>query len=147
MSRLLLAILLVVLLSLSVPPLRERAMPRYRAMGDWAWVHLEGPVTPLLTPLRRTRTEAETGQVISRLITWRNRGFPPPQSAELPLFMKQAGLDSTALDAWGTPYQLHIRPDSVYLRSAAQDTMMMTEDDIVRPLRYPSPYRLRRPRR
>ena len=147
MSRLFLAILLVVLLSISVPQLRERAMPKYRAFGDWAWVHLEGPLTPALTPLRRTKTQTEMSQVINRAVNWRNRGFPPPETADLPEFMRAAGLDSTATDEWGLRYQVEIRPDSIYLRSGAQDRTLNTEDDMVVALRYPSPYRLNRPGR
>lgn len=147
MSRLFFAVLLVVLLSLSVPQLRERAMPKYRAFGAWAWVHLEGPLAPVLTPYRRTKTSAEMAQVVNRMVSWRNRGFPPPETQDLPLFMHQAGLDSTATDAWGTPFFVTIRPDSVHLQSAAQDLKPQTEDDLKTSIRYPSPYRLRRPRR
>ena len=147
MKRLLLAALLLVLLTLSIPALRERAMPKYRATGTWVWDRVEGPLSPALTPWRRMQTQAEMGRVVNLLIGWRNRGFPPPQTEDLPQFMLRASLDSTATDEWGSPYNLKLEPDSVFLQSYGPDRQLGTEDDIVVAIRYASPYRLRRPRR
>lgn len=149
MTRLLLALLFVFLLSLTLPDLRARAMPKYRAAAAWTWEVVDGPLTPVITPWRRVETQYEMGQVMTQLVVQRNRGQPPPTTEELPAFMKREALDSTATDKWGKRYVLEARPDSIYLRSAGADTIYGTDDDLVSVVRYPSPYRRpgRRPRR
>lgn len=147
MKRLLIALLLVFLLSLTIPALRSRAVPKYRAAGSWVWGHLQGPLSPIITPWKRLETESEMAAIVNQLIKQRNRGFPPPRSQELPLLMQRAGLDSTATDEWGSPYDVFTRPDSVYLRSAGPDATLETEDDIVVPVRYSTPPRSSRRRR
>lgn len=141
MKRLLLAILLVVLLSVSVPALRSRAMPRYRALGSWIWGYLEGPVSPAFNPWRRMETKAEMAKIANQLIVLRNRGFPPPENEQLPEFVVRATDDSTATDAWGSSYDIRAGADSVYLRSPGADVEVGTEDDLIVALRFPSPYR------
>lgn len=136
MKRLFLAVLLVVFLSLSIPPLRERAVPMYADGWGWVWERAEGPLAPALTPWRRMRTEAEMASVMNLFVGKRNRGEQPPDPATLPRVMERADLDPTATDYWGNPYLLEIRPDSIYLRSAAQDLQMNTPDDIVLALGY-----------
>ena len=147
MKRLMLAVLLVVFLSMAVPPLRERAMPKYRAAGGWVWGVLDGPLSPVITPWRRIQTKSEMSRIATLLITSRNRGFPPPTTQELPQFMLRGSLDSTATDHWGSPYVVGTKPDTVYIRSAGPDLQYDTEDDILAPVRYPSPSRRRGTRR
>ena len=144
MRRLFLAALMLVLLSLSVPSLRERAMPRYEAAGSWVWARLEPPLTPLLTPWRRMKTQSEMARITAEMVRRRNIGLPPPDPDALQIFTAHAGIDSTATDVWGTPYHFRIQPDSVFLRSAGQDLELETEDDLLEAIRYASPYRLRR---
>lgn len=141
MKRLLLALLLVFMLSLTIPTLRARALPKYSAAAAWVWTVIDGPMTPILTPWRKVETQYEMGQIITQLVVQRNRGRPPPTNDELPSFMQREALDSTATDMWGKRYLLLSRPDSVYLRSAGPDTIFDTEDDIIDVVRYPSPYR------
>lgn len=147
MKQLLLALLLVFFLSMAVPPLRARAMPKYRAAGSWVWGVLDGPLTPVITPWRRLQTKSEMSRIANLLITWRNRGYPPPTTEELPRFMFRGSLDSTATDHWGTPYAIGSKPDTVYVRSAGPDRELGTEDDLLAPVRYPTPSRRRGPRR
>lgn len=144
MKRLLLAVVLLILLSISIPALRDRAMPKYRAAGSWVWGVVDGPLTPVLTPYRRLETQSEMGEIMRALISHRNRGFPAPNEAELPAFMAGARLDSTATDVWGTRYNVLIQPDSFYLRSAGPDGELQTNDDIVDAIRYRSFNRRRR---
>ncbi len=144
MKRLLLAVALLILLSISIPALRDRAMPKYRAAGSWVWGVVDGPLTPVLTPYRRLETQSEMGEIMRALISRRNRGFPPPNEAELPAFMASEKLDSTATDVWGTRYNVLIQPDSLYLRSAGPDGELQTTDDIVDAIRYRSFDRRRR---
>ncbi|HUG40738.1 MAG TPA: hypothetical protein VMM12_09640 [Longimicrobiales bacterium] len=138
MIRLFLAILLILLLSVSVPPLRSRAMPKYRALGSWVWGYLEGPVSPAFNPWRRMKTRAEMAKIANQLIVLRNRGYPPPTQADLPAFVFRAAEDSTATDAWGSPYQIEIGRDSIYLRSWGADLEPGTEDDILLGVRFES---------
>ena len=138
MKRLLLAAMIVFLLSLSIPTLRARAMPKYRAAGSWVWGVVDGPLSPVITPWRRVQTQSEMSRIAGLLITWRNRGYPHPSTEDLPRVMRQASLDSTATDHWGTPYVIGVKPDTVYVRSAGPDRQLNTEDDILAPVRYPS---------
>lgn len=144
MKRLLLAGVLLILLSISIPALRDRAMPKYRAAGSWVWGVVDGPLTPVLTPYRRLETQSEMGEIMRALIRRRNRGLPAPTEPELPAFMASAKLDSTATDMWGTRYHVLIQPDSLYLRSAGPDGELQTKDDIVDAIRYRSFNRRRR---
>lgn len=144
MKRLLLAVVLLILLSISIPALRDRAVPKYRAAGSWVWGVVDGPLTPVLTPYRRLETQSEMGEIMRALISRRNRGFPPPNESELPAFMESVKLDSTATDVWGTRYNVLIQPDSLYLRSAGPDGELQTNDDIVDAIRYRSFDRRRR---
>lgn len=136
MKRLFVAGVLLVLLSLTIPALRERAMPKYRAAGTWVWGVVDGPLTPVLTPYRRLQTQSEMAEIKRELINRRNRGFPPPAPQDLPAFLGSVRLDSTATDKWGTPYYLMFQPDSIYLRSAGPDKEHQTDDDIVEAIRY-----------
>lgn len=138
MKRLLVAAMLLILLSLTVPALRTRAMPKYRALGTWVWGVIDGPLSPILNPYRRLKTQSEMAEVVRELVDRRNRGLPPPTEAELKDFMAREALDSTATDVWGTLYHIEARPDSVYLRSAGPDTELGTEDDLLEVLRYRS---------
>lgn len=147
MKQLLLAVLLVFFLSMAVPPLRARAMPKYRSAGSWVWGVLDGPLTPVITPWRRVQTKSEMSRIANLLITSRNRGYPPPTTEELPRFMFRGSLDSTATDHWGSPYVIGSKPDTVYVRSAGPDRQLGTEDDLLAPVRYPTPSRRRGPRR
>lgn len=149
MKRIFLALLLLVLVSLSVPPLRERAMPRYEAGASWLWSRLQGPLSPALTPWRRLETKNEMAHIANQLIVLRNRGGSPPRADELPEFLRQAHLDSTATDRWGSHYDVRLRADSLDLISPGPDLEMDTEDDLVVTIRFPDRGRagLRRPRR
>ena len=147
MKRLFLALLMVLFLSLAVPQLRERSMPKYREAAAWIWVRIEGPLAPALDPWREMRTRSEMAWVVRELLLWRNRGFPPPSSDEIAYFMERSGMDPTGTDEWGSSYHFQIRPDSVFLRSPGPDLTLETDDDLVLGLRYRSPYRFRRPPR
>lgn len=144
MKRLFLAMLLLVLLSLSVPALKERAIPKYEAGASWLWGVVEPRIRPALTPFRKMRTQSEMAQIVGELIRRRNVGIPPPDPNNLAGFTRHAGIDTTATDIWGTPYEFRIRPDSVFLRSAGPDGDFDTDDDMLEAVRYASPYRLRR---
>lgn len=146
MKRLFVAVVLLVLLSLTIPSLKERAMPKYRAAGAWIWDVVDGPLTPALTPYRRLETQSEMAEVKRALINRRNKGLPPPSQPELPAFMYGAGLDSTGTDKWGTEYYLMFQPDSIYLRSAGPDMEHQTDDDIVEAIRYRNFMNRARPR-
>lgn len=146
MTRLLLALLLLFALSLSIPPLRERAVPKYRAFGEWAWGYLEGPMTPALTPMRRMETKAELAEIANQLILFRNRGYPPPAGQEITPFVQRATEDSTATDSWGSPYYLQPQGDSIYVRSAGPDAKLGTPDDLSVAVRFASPASNRRRR-
>lgn len=139
MKRLLLAGLILFLLSLTLPGLRSRAVPKYRGALAWTWQYLEGPMTPVLTPWRIVETQSEMGKILTELVAQRNRGRPPPTTDDLPGFMLRARLDSTATDMWGKRYDIFFQADSLYLRSAGPDTIFGSEDDLVSPVRYPRP--------
>lgn len=147
MKRLFLASLMVLFLSVAIPELRARSVPKYRAAGVWVWGHLQGPLKPVLDPWREMQTRSEMARVVRELILWRNRGFPPPRSEELPYFMERTNLDPSGTDDWGSRYHLRIRPDSVFLHSPGPDRILDSDDDLVVGLRYASPYRFQPMRR
>lgn len=147
MKRLLLALLVVLLLILTFPELREEARPHFEVGTAWAREQLDGPLSPALKPYRSIQTETEMSRVLNLLTGRRNRGRPPIGTAELPEFMRSMDLDSTATDAWGSSYWIVQSRDSLHLHSAGADLVRDTEDDMAIGIRYPEPDRRRRLRR
>lgn len=147
MKRLLLAILLLGLVTLLVPSLRQRAQPRIDSSREWLGVKLEGPMSPVLNPYRRLKTQSHMGQTVSALVALRNMGYPPPKPDELREFMASRELSPDGLDAWGVPFLLRQRRDSLDIISAGPDVEYNTEDDLVTSMRYRSPSSGRRTRR
>lgn len=145
MRRLFLAVVLLVLAVLLIPPVRHRAQPRIDQFRTWAGERLEGPLSPVLTPYRNIRARSEIGRVVTDLVAIRNRGLPPPRASEFRDFMLNRGLSETGNDPWGSPYVLVQEPDSLGIRSAGADLSYETDDDIIVKVRFPT--RPRRPLR
>lgn len=137
MKQIFLAFLLVGLITLLVPDLRERAQPRIDSSREWLGQKLEGPLSPILTPYRILKTESRMGQAVNRLVRNRNRGTDAPRPDEFSTFLEDAEIES--VDAWGAPFLLIQDPDSLTILSAGPDLEYETEDDLVERMRYRAP--------
>jgi hypothetical protein len=144
MKRLLLAFLLLGMLTLTVPALRQRAQPRIDQSREWLGKRLEGPLSPVLTPYRRLKTQSQMGKAVSALVSRRNMGYPPPKPIEFQEFIQARELSPDGMDAWGAPYLLRQRRDSLDIISAGPDIQYHTDDDLVVSIRYEEPVRERR---
>ena len=149
MKRLLLAALMLGLVTLLVPGLRERAQPRIDQSREVLGDKLEGPMSPVLTPYRRLKTQSQMGKVINELTRRRNMGYQAPRPGELADFIVARDLGPDGKDAWGAPLLLQQRQDSIDIISAGPDIEYHTDDDIILSIRYraPSPKSGRRSRR
>lgn len=134
MKRIVLALLMVGLATLLIPDLRERAEPRIHESRVWLGGHLEGPLTPVLTPYWKLQTQTRIDKAIPALIRDRNQGRPAPLPGEFEDYLERHGFE--AKDSWGSPLVLEQEPDSVAVRSPGPDMDYFTEDDIVRKIRY-----------
>lgn len=138
-KRIALVLLVVVLAVLSIPPLRRPLQPRLDRFSEFLGQKLEGPMSPVLNPYRKLKTESEMGKVVRELIRDRNMGFPRPNPDELTAYMQREVDGEDGLDGWGSPYLLLPEPDSVAILSAGPDIEYQTDDDIMVKVRYAAP--------
>jgi hypothetical protein len=131
MKRLALAVLLLVLVVLLVPPLRERADPHMAAAGAWTADRLEIPLSPFTNWYRRVRAEAELDKAARLMVGQRNQGGRLPDPERFADFLNRHDIAAGGLDPWGTPYLMVQEADSVALLSAGPDQRYETEDDLV----------------
>lgn len=143
MKRLILGTLLLGLIVLTVPSLRERAQPRIDATREWLGQKLEGPLSPILTPYRTIKTQSKMGEAVRLLVRDRNRGRPAPAGSDFGPYLTRHEIEP--LDGWGAPILLTQEPDSVAIVSAGPDLEYDTADDIVTKIRYADKRRQRRP--
>ncbi len=146
-KRILLAAVVLILLVLSVPPLRQRAQPaidRFYALVGWT---VEGPLAPAVNPYRELEAQSTIGKVVREMVRDRNSGFNRPDGEELEAYMARKLPDESFTDPWGIPYVLRSDRDSVAVVSAGPDMVYDTEDDIAEKIRYGEPADSRRPRR
>lgn len=136
MKRLLLAFFLLALATMLIPSLRERADPHIDRFGTFLGEKLEGPLSPIINPYRRLKSESAMGQVVRELIRDRNRGIPRPTSDGFREYMQRQVEGEDGLDAWGSPYILVPSQDSVAIVSAGPDLEYETEDDVTVEIRY-----------
>jgi hypothetical protein len=139
MKRLVLAVLILATATLTVPPLRDRADPHLDRFRESLGEKLEGPLSPVLNPYRRLRSESEIGEVVRRLIADRNVGLLRPEPDQFRDYIQREVRRSDGLDGWGTPYILVPEQDSVAIISAGPDLEYETDDDIVVKIRYGTP--------
>jgi hypothetical protein len=145
MTRLMLAFLLLFLVALLVPDLRVRMQPHIEEGRIWLGEHLEGPMTPVLTPYRRLKTQSLIDEATRRLIRDRNIGQQAPLGPDFRDYLVRREIEP--LDAWGAPLLLEQERDSVAIRSPGPDMEYGTEDDLVNKIRYPAPRGRQGPRR
>jgi hypothetical protein len=139
MKQLFLGVLILLLATLLVPSLREKTAPHYDRFGHWAAERLEGPLSPVLNPWRRLRSQSEMGEAVRELVQHRNEGFIRPNPDDFRQYMQSQIEDEDGLDAWGSPYLLVPKEDSVSIVSAGPDLEYETDDDIVVTIRYGTP--------
>jgi hypothetical protein len=144
MRRLLLALLLVVLAILTIPPLRQQAEPELERAGSYM---VNGPLSPVVNPFRRAGTQSEIGDVIRELLQDRNNGYLPPPQDEFQVYIQRRVEGGDGIDGWGTPYTLVADGDSVGVVSAGPDREFDTDDDIVVKIRFATPAYMRGIRR
>lgn len=130
-KRLIVALLILWVVILVVPGLRERAEPRMAAVAAWTWARLERPLSPVTNRYRRVHAESDLSKM-SRLITLdRNQGRPLPDQQGLPAFLARNEIGSDGLDPWGMSYLIQQEADSLALISAGPDRQYGTGDDLV----------------
>lgn len=147
MRQLLLATLLLVVATTTIPTLRERADPHLDRLRGYLGEKLEGPLSPVLNPYRQLRSESDMSQAISQLIRDRNAGFLPPNPEGFREYLRTRIEGEDGLDHWGSPYILIPSRDSVAVVSAGADLEYETEDDIVLKIRFGTPAYMPRRRR
>lgn len=147
MRQLLLAFVLVWVATLLFPGLEERAEPRIEESRIWLGEQLEGPLTPVLTPYRKLKTQERLREASRLLVRDRNRGRNPPVASDFAPYLRRHEVEP--LDGWGAPIVMHQERDSVAVISAGPDMTYDTEDDMVTKVRYQDPLwrRLERYRR
>lgn len=145
MSRLLLAFLLLFLAWLMVPSLRQRVQPQIDETRLWLGENLEGPMTPVLTPYRRLKTQSYIDEAVRRLIRDRNIGQSPPAAPEFRDYLLRHGIEP--FDGWGAPLVLEQEMDSLLVLSPGPDMNYGTDDDMRSKIRYPAPRNRGFPRR
>lgn len=145
MGRIILAFLLLALVVLLTPQLREKVQPEIDTGREWLGAKLEGPLSPLLNRYRTLKTESAIDESIRNLVRHRNVGHRAPDPGELADYLTRRQLSPT--DAWGIPFMLDQETDSLAIMSAGPDLIFWTEDDLVKKIRYPAPRRSRSRRR
>ncbi|MFW5947592.1 MAG: hypothetical protein ACOCUW_03780 [Gemmatimonadota bacterium] len=140
-KRAFLAFLFVFLLVLTIPPLRQRAQPSLDRLGAWLGENLEGPMSPILNPYRKLKTEGVMQKAIQEMTRDRNMGIARPAPDEFTEFIQREIEGETGLDAWGSPLILGADPDSAVIISAGPDLEYDTDDDVVLKMRYAVPRR------
>jgi hypothetical protein len=131
MKRMILAVLLLLLVVLSVPPLRERADPYVAVAGGWTAERMAGPLSPVSNWYKRIRAEAELDKAARLMVGQRNQGVRLPAPEGVSEFLHRNEIAVQGLDPWGTPYLMVQEADSVALISAGPDGRYETQDDLV----------------
>jgi hypothetical protein len=144
MKRLVLAALLLFLVTLLVPPLRERADPHMAAAGAWTTERLAGPLSPVTNWYKGIRAESELEKAARLMVGQRNQGMRLPDPARIGEYLNRYDIATDGLDPWGTPYLMVQEPDSVALVSAGPDGRYGTDDDVAARFPHRSPRGARR---
>lgn len=142
-SRIFLGILVIVLIVMTVPQLRVRVDPWLDRTADAFSEALHGPLSPLVNPYRRLKSESEMSEAVRELVRDRNMGYVRPQPDEFRAYMQREIEGEDGLDAWGTPYIIRPTTDSLAIISAGPDLEYDTEDDLVEKMRFAAPAYLR----
>lgn len=145
-KRILLGLVILVLLVLTVPPLRQRAQPAFDRLDALVGWGVEGPLSPAVNPYRKLKAEGAIGKVTREMIRDRNSGFVRPEDDEFQAYMIRKVEGEDGIDPWGIPYAMWPTRDSVAVVSAGPDREFGTDDDVLQTIRYgePSPARRRR---
>ncbi len=136
MKRWLLVLLLVWLVYLLVPGVRERVAPPAAELWARAGASVEGPLSPITDRYRRVRAESNLKKAARLLVTESTMGQRAPPPHELPAFLKRHDIVPDGLDPWGMPYRMVEEPDSLALVSAGPDRTYGTGADVVVRLPY-----------
>jgi hypothetical protein len=144
MKRMVLAASLLVLVTLLVPPLRERADPHMATAGSWTAEQLAGPLSPVTNWYKGIRAEAELEKAARLMVGQRNQGMRLPEPARVGEFLNRHEIATDGLDPWGTPYLMVQEADSVALVSAGPDGRYDTDDDLAARFPHRSPRGARR---
>lgn len=136
-AKILLGLLVIVLIVMTVPQLRVRVDPLLDRAGESFSEALHGPLSPIVNPYRRLKSESEMGKAVRELIRDRNMGYLRPQPDDFRAYMQREVEGEDGLDAWGTPYIILPTADSLAIVSAGPDLQYDTEDDLVEKIRFP----------
>jgi hypothetical protein len=88
-------------------------------------------ISPVVNPVLGWQTKGEMNRIVRELQTRLEQGSSLPAPGEaFNSWMDRRFVGGAALDAWGQPYTLQIRRDSVLLVSNGPDETTDTSDDI-----------------
>lgn len=143
-GKILLGILVIALIVMTVPQLRVRVDPLLDRTGESLSEALHGPLSPVVNPYRRLKSQSEMQKAVRELIQDRNMGYLRPRPDDFRAYMQREVEGEDGLDAWGTPYIIVPTADSLAIVSAGPDLQYDTEDDLVEKIRFRDPAYMRR---
>ena len=135
-----LLVLLLVLLFLTVPPLRAFAAPVIDPVGEKLAVLIEPVVVKVRTPFLEWRARDETRTIVTLLRDQEAIGQPLPRAREFQDWVQRRHRSNPdGLDPWGLPYYVKYTEAGAVVGSVGPDLLPNTADDITETL----PRRLR----
>ena len=140
MKKVLLLSLLVLLLILTIPPLRSVASPVIDPLGERLAVLIEPIVVKVRTPFLEWKAKDETRTIVNLLRDQEAIGQPLPRTREFPSFLQRRHrANRDGLDPWGMPYYVKYTDQGAVVGSPGPDLEPGTADDVTEVL----PRRLR----
>jgi hypothetical protein len=135
-----LLLLLLVLLFLSVPPLRSAASPVIDPIGEALAVVVAPVVLKVRTPFLEWKAKDETRAIVGVMRDQEAIGQPLPRTREFQDWLQRRyRANPDGLDPWGLPYYVKYTDQGAVVGSAGPDLLPNTADDITEVL----PRRLR----
>ena len=126
-----LLLLLLVLLFLSVPQLRDIASPVIDPLGEGLAVLTEPVVLKIRTPFLEWKAKDETRAIVKLLRDQEAIGQRLPSAREFHDWLQRRHrANPDGLDPWGIPYYVKYTDAGAVVGSAGSDMLVNTADDI-----------------
>jgi hypothetical protein len=117
MSRLAGLLIILLLVLIMFPPVRERLLPYAQ---------------PALDPMYEWSAKNRVTSLAKFVEEQESLGFPPPEPHEFSAFVERRDLQENAsMDPWGSRYYLRLMRDTYYVGSPGRDRIEGTADDVV----------------
>lgn len=140
MKKVLLLSLLVLLLVLTIPPLRSIASPVIDPMGEKLAVLLEPVFVKVRTPFLEWKAKDEVRTIVNLMRDQEAIGQPLPRTREFHDWLQRRHrANPDGLDPWGLPYYVKYTDQGAVVGSVGPDLESNTADDVTEVL----PRRLR----